>query len=141
MFARPDHRPNSPRAIAGAVLLAISGVLSGCAAMSESSMTAAFVDPAKYDLYECKHLEPERKRLADRAAELQGLMAKARTGVGGAAVAEVAYGNDYVSVRGQQKLVDEAWQRNRCHDAPAAAAPAPPSVPPAAAKRGARSSQ
>lgn len=139
MFALASRCPKSPRAIAGAVLLAIGGVLSGCAAMSESSMTAAFVDPAKYDLYECKHLELERKRLADRAAELQGLMAKAQTGVGGAAVAEVAYGNDYVSVRGQQKLADEAWRRNRCHDAPAAAAaPAPPSIPPVAAKRGAR---
>jgi hypothetical protein len=47
------------------------------------SMSTAFADPAKYDLYDCKQLETERKNLATRAAELQGLMAKAETGVAG----------------------------------------------------------
>ena len=57
-----------PRARAAAVLVfALS--LPGCAEMSDS-MSLAFADPAKYDLYDCKQLEPERKRLADRTAEL-----------------------------------------------------------------------
>ena len=54
----------------------------------------AFADPAKYEFYDCKQLEGERKSLAGRAAELQGLMAKAETGAGGAVVSEVAYRND-----------------------------------------------
>jgi len=124
------RRAKLPRAAAAAVLLGFSVVISGCAQIGES-MTSAFADPAKYDLYDCKQLEPERKALAARAAELQGLMAKAETGVAGPVVAEVAYRNDYISVRAQQKLAEEAWQRNKCHET----VPAEPMtvVPPAPA--------
>src|SRR5258708_10798093 len=93
--------------------------LCSCAQMGDT-MSSAFADPAKYDLYECKQLEPERKSLANRAAELQGLMAKAETGAGGAVVSELAYRNDYISIRGQQKLAEEAWRRNKCHETPPA---------------------
>jgi hypothetical protein len=122
-----------------AVLVGLIGMgLGGCADMSDS-MTVAFADPAKYDLYECKQLEGERTRLALRSAELQGLMAKADTGVAGPVVAELAYRNDYVAVRGQTRLADEAWRRNKCvATAAAPAAPAVPSTPPENAK-GARS--
>ena len=77
-------------------------------------MSTAFADPAKYELYDCKQLETARTSLAVRTAELQGLMAKAETGVGGTVVAELAYRNEYIAVRGQSKFADEAWQRNRC---------------------------
>jgi hypothetical protein len=123
-------RPFSRRAAALAVL-ALGLGLAGCADMSDS-MTSAFADPAKYDLYECKQLEPERKNLATRAAELQGLMAKAQTGVAGPVVAELAYRNDYIAVRGQAKLAEEAWQRNKCVATPVAPAqPVAASTPPA----------
>ena len=119
-------------------LLALAGGLSGCAEMGDS-MTSAFADPAKYDLYECKQLEPERAKLAARAAELQGLMAKAETGVAGPVVAELAYRNEYITVRGQTRLAEEAWRRNKCQETkPAAAVPAAPtaSAPPPAVKGG-----
>ena len=123
-------RPFS-RSAAALAVLALGLGLGGCADMSDNVSTA-FADPAKYDLYECKQLEAERKYLATRAAELQGLMAKAQTGVGGTVVAELAYRNEYIAVRGQTKLADEAWARNKCHDAtPAAGAPAAPAAPPA----------
>jgi hypothetical protein len=118
-----------PRAAASVVLLAFGITLSGCADMSDG-MTAAFADPAKYDLYDCKQLQGERERLGTRGAELQGLMAKADTGVAGPVVAELAYRNEYVSVRGQARFAEEAWQRNKCHaTAPAAVAPAAPVAP------------
>jgi hypothetical protein len=128
----PHRKPPTRAAVALALLVLGLGLgLGGCANMSDS-MSSAFADPAKYDLYECKQLETERKTLATRSAELQGLMAKAETGVGGAVVSELAYRNEYIAVRGQSRLADEAWQRNKCHEgAPAAAAPAQPSVPPA----------
>jgi hypothetical protein len=124
------------RAAAGMALLALGMELGGCAEMSDS-MTSAFADPAKYALYECKQLETERKNLANRAAELQGLMAKADTGVAGPVIAELAYRNEYISVRGQARFAEEAWQRDKCRaSAPAAAAPA--GIPaPAANVRGA----
>ena len=134
------RRAKLPRAAAAAVLLGFSVVISGCAQIGES-MTSAFADPAKYDLYDCKQLEPERKALAARAAELQGLMAKAETGVAGPVVAEVAYRNDYISVRAQQKLAEEAWQRNKCHETvPAAPMTVVPPAPATSAKS-ARSSK
>jgi hypothetical protein len=135
MNASPAHRPLLPRGTALAVLFVLGAGLCGCADMSDT-MTLAFADPAKYDLYECKQLETERTTLAVREAELQGLMAKADTGVAGPVVAELAYRNEYLSLRGQAKLANEAWQRNKCRPsvAPAAAAPALKPVPSANAK-------
>ena len=117
-------------------LLSLGVALSGCADMSDN-MSSAFADPAKYDLYECKQLETERKNLANRSAELQGLMAKAETGVAGSVVSELAYRNDYIAIRGHTKLADEAWQRNKCQaSAPTATSgPGAPAAPSANSKR------
>jgi hypothetical protein len=134
MIARFPLDRTLPRAAALSALLALGVGLGGCADMSDS-MTSAFADPAKYELYDCKQLESERKSLAIREAELQGLMAKAETGAAGAIVSELAYRNDYIALRGQARLADEAWRRNKCHPSPPAAdAPALKPVPPANAK-------
>src|SRR5215212_6509929 len=129
------------RAATAAALLAFGIGLNGCADMSDT-MSTAFADPAKYDLYECRHLEPERKNLANRSAELQGLMAKAETGVAGPVVAELAYRNEYVSVRGQASFAEEAWRRSKCVSTPATATPTPaPSVAAPAPARAAQPSR
>ncbi|MBP0114747.1 MULTISPECIES: twin-arginine translocation pathway signal [Bradyrhizobium] len=104
-------------------LLAAGVALSGCAGMSET-IAPAFADPAKYELYDCKQLETERKNLANRTADLQRLMDKAQTGAGGAVVSELAYRNDYVAVRGQAQLAEDAWRRNKCRETPPEATPA-----------------
>ena len=140
MTARTRHHPILPSAAAAPALralgLALVLGLAGCASMGDN-MSTAFADPAKYELYECKQLEPERKALAARLVDLQGLMAKAETGVGGTVVAELAYRNEYIAVRGQSRFAEEAWQRNKCvATAPAAAAaPVAPPPPDAAAAR------
>ncbi|SDI13397.1 hypothetical protein SAMN05216338_1017179 [Bradyrhizobium sp. Rc2d] len=112
------------------MLLAAGAALSGCAGMSET-VAPAFADPGKYELYDCKQLETERKALASRTADLQRLMDKAQTGAGGAVVSELAYRNDYIAVRGQAQLADEAWRRNRCRETPPE--PTPPAAPPSSA--------
>ncbi|WP_024519327.1 hypothetical protein [Bradyrhizobium sp. Tv2a-2] len=123
-------------AVTASALLALGLALSGCAGVSSGGvgedMMAAFGDPAKYDLYDCRQLETERKTLASREAELQGLMAKAQTGTAGPVVAEMAYRNDYLTTRGQAHFADEAWRKNKCHPSPPGAATA--SVPGAPAK-------
>jgi hypothetical protein len=86
------------------------------------SMATAFADPAKYLLYDCKQLEAERKNLSTRLATLQGLISKAQEGAAGPVVAEIAYRNEYIAVRGQARNAEEAWQRNKCDEAPPAAA-------------------
>ena len=142
MFLRIAFSSFLSRAASAAAMLAFGVGLSGCADMGETISTA-FADPAKYDLYNCKQLETERKVLATRGAELQGLMAKADTGVAGPVVAELAYRNEYVAVRGQARFAEEAWQRNKCHAsppaAPAAAAPDASPAPPAPGKGARRS--
>jgi hypothetical protein len=138
MIASPVRLAARHRALAGAMLLASGAALSGCANMSDG-MTSAFADPAKYELYNCQQLEKERKSLANRMAELQGLMSKAQTGVGGSVVAEVAYRNDYIALRGQARNADEAWAANKCRETPGKAAatpePAPVTTPPATSGR------
>lgn len=129
------------------LVLALGASLAGCASYSEE-LAPAFIDPAKYNLYECKQLAPERKNLASRVASLQGLMSKAEQGVGGAVVAEMAYRGEYITARGQARLAEEAWQRNRCDseitDAPKPAATAAPpagsvAAPPVQGDRSGRS--
>jgi len=133
MIVRNFQKHRLLRAAAAAALLVLGAGLAGCADMSDS-MSTAFADPAKYELYDCKQLETERKGLAARTAELQGLMAKADTGVAGPVVAELAYRNEYISVRGQAKFAEEAWQRNKCHPS----SPATPAAPSASAIKGAQ---
>jgi len=138
MIARISSSQPLQRVAAMAALLALGMALSGCAGMSDG-MTTAFADPARYELYECKQLEDERKSLANRAADLQRLMAKAETGVAGSVVSELAYRNDYIAVRGQTKFADEAWQRNKCVATTPAAPEVPSSAPRANTKGGAQS--
>jgi hypothetical protein len=133
---RHDPRLTS-RATAALFVLAagLCAGLGGCADVGDSFASAAFVDPAKYEQFDCKQLEVERKTLATRTAELQGLIAKAQTGTGGSVVGELAYRNDYISARASSKLAEETWQRNKCvASSPATATPAPAPAPPAPAK-------
>jgi hypothetical protein len=132
MIIREPAVQASPRWAVALALCLLGPALSGCAGMSDS-MSTAFADPAKYDLYDCKQLENERKALANRSAELQGLMAKAETGVGGSVVGELAYRNEIIAVHGQSRFAEEAWQKNKCHETPAPS-PAAPAKPPTSAK-------
>jgi hypothetical protein len=107
------HASTACRAVALLLLGGLGVGLAGCANMSDT-FTSAFADPAKYDSYDCKQLQATRKALAGRAAELQGLIAKAETGTGGAVISEMAYRNDYLSTRASSNLADEVWRRNNC---------------------------
>jgi hypothetical protein len=112
----------------------VATTLGGCAGIGDSAVAVAFADPARYELYDCKQLETERKSLATQTADLDRLIAKAETGTGGAVVAEVAYRNSYIAVRANAQLAEDAWLRNHC-DRPAA----PPALPPIGARAPLRS--
>jgi hypothetical protein len=127
------HRSNISliRRAAASTVVCLATAVSGCSNLSDSVVSAAFVDPAKYDLYDCAQLRTARTSTAARLKDLNGLADKARTGAAGAAVAEVAYGNDIVTTRAQAKLLEDVWQRNSCDNAPV-----PPQKPdPAAAAK------
>jgi len=130
MIVRPS-RSRLPSRVTAAAALLLAVQLGGCASMGDGMLSGAFVDPSIYDLSDCPQLEAERKRLATRTAELQGLIDKAQTGTAGSVVGEVAYRNDYISTRAQAKLAEEQWQKNKC----VASAPPPAPAPVAPAKR------
>jgi hypothetical protein len=134
-----SHDPKLTSRATARVTLLVLGIglcasLGGCADVGDSFASAAFVDPAKYEQFDCKQLEAERKTLATRTAELQGLIAKAETGTGGSVVGELAYRNDYISTRASSKLAEETWQRNKCGASSPATATPPATAAPAPAK-------
>jgi hypothetical protein len=129
MIVSPFRFRALPHTLVGAVLLALGGLVVGCADMGDG-LTSVFADPSKYNLYDCKQLEAERKALASRMAELQGLINKAQDGFAGPVVAEVAYRNEYIALRGQKKNADEAWELIKCRDTPPAKTVATPSPAP-----------
>ena len=96
-----------------AVAVAAAMALSGCATPVVDESTF-FANPARYSMYDCKQLAPVRLSAVKRIEELQGLMTKAETGVGGSIIAEMAYRPDYVSAQATLKLANAEWQRNRC---------------------------
>lgn len=115
-----------------AVLGALAIGLGACASGGESPFgSSVFVDPARYDLYDCQQLATARKSTNDRVVELEGLMAKAETGAGGTLVSGLAYQTDYRAQRAQRDAIDAKLARHNCS---AELAP-PPAAAPAAPKR------
>lgn len=115
-----------------AALGALAIGLGACASGGESGFgSSVFVDPSKYDLYNCQQLATARKTTNDRVVELEGLMAKAETGAGGALVSGLAYQTDYRAQRAQRDAIDEKLTRNNCS---AELAP-PPAAPPSSKRR------
>jgi hypothetical protein len=117
------------RVFALGVSACAAAMLGGCASVVLDESTF-FADPAAFAMYDCAQLAGVRTSYAKRIEELQGLMAKAETGAGGAVVAEVAYRPDYVSAQAKLKSANAAWERNRCASAnqsvdPAFARPSP----------------
>jgi hypothetical protein len=98
--------------------------LGGCSLVPDV-VSHSMADPGKYDLYDCKQLEAARKSLAAQAAELEGLIAKAKTGTGGSMVAEMAYHPELAKVRASANLADRVWKRDKCT---ATAQPSPPAA-------------
>ena len=124
---KTDGRPLSIAGALGVVLIASS--LAGCAAGSSigGPRTSAFVDPSRYDLYNCDQLNEARVSTQKRVNELEALMAKARTGAAGGLVSVVAYEGDYAKERANLDLIDDTRRRDNCGALPAA--PPPQSAP------------
>lgn len=120
-----------------AARLGVLGVLaSGLGACASGASSSAFVDPAMYDLYNCKQLATARTASNNRVVELERLMAKAETGAAGSLVSGLAYQTDYLSERARRDQIDEKIASSNCTSADLApAAPAAPPVPPPAKRR------
>lgn len=97
--------------VAGLSLMGLA--LAGCAGTHVGS-SAAFIDPARYDLYDCKQLNEEYAVVIKRELELSSLMAKAEQGPAGGLMAELGYRGDFVSIRARREQIEERMAQNNC---------------------------
>lgn len=88
--------------------------LAGCSSTADQT-SSAFVDPARYALYDCNQLATEYRTVVERENELRGLMDKARQGVAGPLMAEVGYSADYLTTHGRRQGIEEAARRDNCN--------------------------
>jgi hypothetical protein len=76
-----------------------------------------FVDPGKYQYYNCEQLAGQRTHWTNRELELKLLMDKAEQGTGGTVVNVIAYQTDYVTAREELKVIETTARAKNC-DAP-----------------------
>jgi hypothetical protein len=88
--------------------------LAGCSSTAEQT-SSAFVDPARYALYDCNQLITEYRSVVTRENELTELMAKARTGFAGEFMAEAGYSTDYLTVHGRRRGIEQVAAENKCN--------------------------
>lgn len=103
---------------------AFCGALGACSgATTTVGGSSAFVDPARYSLYDCKQLATAYADVTKRELELAALKAKAEQGTAGGLMAELGYGPDFVTARAQREQIEAEMSDKRCARvaAPAAA--------------------
>lgn len=105
-----SHRPFIAL-IAGAVL---SGILAGCAGLSESTTNALVAAPGRFDVYSCRDLVNQERTTRQRVQELEALMRRAEAGTAGTLISAVAYRSDHVRARAELQLVIETAERRKC---------------------------
>lgn len=101
--------------LAGLSLMGLA--MAGCAGTNVGS-SSAFIDPARYELYDCKQLNEEYAVVIKRELELSSLMAKAEQGPAGGLMVELGYRGDFVSIRARREQIEERMAQNNCPRTP-----------------------
>jgi hypothetical protein len=106
-------------ASAFALIFALAaGTLAGCGATYSDGVGSLFVDPSKYDGYNCKDLIGQLKNLDTREKELRNLIDRADQSAGGVVIGAVAYRSDYQTVLEQKKVLQRAAAERKCQMVP-----------------------
>ena len=100
------------RCLAGATGLLLAALAAGCA--GHDQVASVLAQPGKYEFYPCPQLIEEWRRASIRERELKGLMDKAAQDAGGAFVSVIAYQSDYLTARGEVRMLEAEAQRKRC---------------------------
>jgi hypothetical protein len=95
-----------------AATLLLAGFAAGCA--GSDPVASVLAQPGKYEYYPCPQLIEEWRRTSIRERELKGLMDKAARDTGGALVSALAYQSDYLTVRGELRMLETEAQRKKC---------------------------
>jgi len=110
LSTRMDHQG---RIFARLGACAFAALLAGCAG-SVDDIGLVTVDPAKFTFYNCADLATRNKQVINRERELRDLMERAEAGPGGAFASALAYRSEYVSVRGELKLLQQVAVEKKC---------------------------
>jgi hypothetical protein len=120
-------------AMAAAILVLLAGCTSQLGS-ADDNMGRFLVAPDKYVLYSCKEIAEEAKKKRARELELEALMAKAGSGVGGTIVSSVGYKPEYLEVHGELNELRAAAVQKKCDAVPGGEQPAAASSGGAAAR-------
>lgn len=93
--------------------LVVGGFLSACATPADNPFTV-FVDPGKYQFYNCEQLAAQRAGQKVREQELKRLMDKAEQSTGGAIVNVLAYRGDHVAVTEELRVIEATARIKKC---------------------------
>ena len=104
------RRPQTRGPAVAAVAL-LSLLTAGCAG---DQVAGVLAQPGKYEFYPCPQLIEEWKRVSARERELKALMDKASQSAGGTVVNAIAYQSDYLTARGEMRMLESEGQRKKC---------------------------
>lgn len=101
------------------VVLAAALPLAGCETTGDP-LANALTSPGQYDLYDCPAIKVAAAGNVKRQRELEGLMARANRGPGGALVSATTYQPEYATLRGKMNELRRVAAANNCNFDPAA---------------------
>ncbi len=123
-------RPNACIAAAALlVVLAAALPLAGCGTASDP-LAATLTAPGQYDYYDCPAIKVAVTGIVKRQRELEGLMARAKSGPAGGFISASTYEPEYVTLRGKMNELRRVAAENHCDFVPGMA-PAVELPPPA----------
>jgi hypothetical protein len=96
-----------------AIALLLAGLTGGCAGGTDH-VASVLAQPGKYEFYPCPQLIEEWRRVSKREQEIKALMDKAGRDAGGTFVNAIAYQSDYITTRGELRMLEAEGQRKKC---------------------------
>ena len=120
----PMPQFHSRAAALGALLLA--GLLAGCAAGEQDSVSRFLVAPGRFVLFNCAEIKQQAELNSKRQLELEALIAKAGDSSAGQLASAVAYKPEYYQLRGEMTDLRRTAADKKCKFVPSVARAAQP---------------
>ena len=114
----PMPQFHSRAAALGALLLA--GLLAGCAAGEQDSVSRFLVAPGRFVLFNCAEIKQQAELNSKRQLELEALIAKAGDSSAGQLASAVAYKPEYYQLRGEMTDLRRTAADKKCKFVPSA---------------------
>jgi len=97
------------------VLLAATGLLSGCTLPDDQALT--MINRGKYSLYDCFSIARQARLSSVRERELAAAIEKASRGPGGELIVASVYRPEYLTVKGELQELELMANQKNCRNA------------------------